>query len=178
MLVVFTLQPAQFAGESMYKKQVDSYTINCPILPCQTARHPRPSRPLLPGKPGTPCSSSHSLCWSHAACSNTHIFMYSFSLSLVPSIADGLILSHPLLQPHHLPVYPDSRKARESQEGNMGQVGFLEVPRSGGRSLGVPQVCAEVGWGALSDKFRCVRVPGGLPGHEGWGHEGGIEFGH
>lgn len=36
MLVVFTLQPAQFAGESMYKKQVDSYTINCPILPCQT----------------------------------------------------------------------------------------------------------------------------------------------
>lgn len=40
------------------------------------------------------------------------------------------------------------------------------------------QVCAEGKRRALTHKLRSVSVPGGLPGHEGWGHEGGIEFGH
>lgn len=41
------------------------------------------------------------------------------------------------------------------------------------------QVCAEGRRRrALTHKLRGVRVPAGLPGHEGWGHEGGIEFGH
>lgn len=59
----------------------------------------------------------------------------------------------------------------------MARWGSLKSPRLGGRSIGVLEVCAVGRRRALTGKFRCARVPGGLPGHEGGGHEGGIEFG-
>lgn len=55
----------------------------------------------------------------------------------------------------------------------------MKSPDPEGGASAFRHVCAEERRGrVLTRKFKCVRVPGGLPGHEGWWHKGGIEFGH
>lgn len=147
-LVVFILQPAQFAEESMCTNQVDSvlYQLSNTALP-DSSSHAHPAS--VP-----PSIHKYSYSWKiqHSAlflltlflckpgCCSKHI---PFHLLLLPLSSPThskwycpeLILSYQLLQPHHLPL-PVTAESCESQ-GKLARWGPLKSPILGGRILSV-----------------------------------------
>lgn len=156
LMLVFSFQSAQFTEGSMCKKlRWIVYTTNCQILPCQIlpallTQHQfllQSINTQLPGKAGTPCSSSVFLCEPGYLLRTVLFFTFSFSPS--PSVwphpqQQQVPLSWANSQPSTSPalsaVIAEAVKAKKEK---LARWGSLKSPnREGGASASWP-ACAE-----------------------------------